>query len=196
MKFNENSPTPVQLSFEEGKEVMTRDPDAFRRLVQESLRRQVNAINKLSARGLRYRSHSHTLRTLTLSHSLSCFHTLIQIHKQAQAYLFIHLHSDLRFWDYGNSFLLEASRAGADVTLPPSSSPSLSTSPSSSPSSGAINQFRYPSYVQDIMGDIFSLGFGPFRWVCSSQDPRDLCKMSLMRLIEKEGEKENKNIFG
>ena len=37
-----------------------------------------------------------------------------------------------------------------------------------------VNQFRYPSYVQHIMGDIFSLGFGPFRWVCTSCDPDDL----------------------
>ena len=50
----------------------------------------------------------------------------------------------MRFWDYGNSFLLESSRAGADVTKEDGS-------------------FVYPSYVEDIMGDIFSLGFGPFR---------------------------------
>lgn len=62
-----------------------------------------------------------------------------------------------KFWDYGNSFLLEASLAGADVR-------------DSSTESG----FRYPSYVQHIMGDIFSLGFGPFRWVCLSGDPEDL----------------------
>ncbi|KAK3101952.1 hypothetical protein FSP39_007584 [Pinctada imbricata] len=63
------------------------------------------------------------------------------------------------FFDYGNAFLLEASRAGADVGW-----------------REGINgtKFRYPSYVQDIMGDIFSLGFGPFRWVCTSGDPRDL----------------------
>ncbi len=64
----------------------------------------------------------------------------------------------MTFWDYGNSFLLEASRAGADV------------------GDGGLDgkTFRYPSYVQDIMGDIFSLGFGPFRWVCTSGDPADL----------------------
>eukprot|EP01127_Copromyxa_protea_P023170 TRINITY_DN860_c0_g2_i1.p1 TRINITY_DN860_c0_g2~~TRINITY_DN860_c0_g2_i1.p1 ORF type:complete len:303 (+),score=78.42 TRINITY_DN860_c0_g2_i1:987-1895(+) len=61
----------------------------------------------------------------------------------------------MRFWDYGNSFLLEASRAKADVL----------------DSSG---KFIYPSYVEDIMGDIFSLGFGPFRWVCASGDEEDL----------------------
>ncbi|XP_070633147.1 urocanate hydratase isoform X3 [Bos indicus] len=62
------------------------------------------------------------------------------------------------FWDYGNAFLLEAQRAGADVGKP-----------------GANRtEFRYPSYVQHIMGDIFSQGFGPFRWVCTSGDPQDL----------------------
>ncbi|XP_024619168.1 urocanate hydratase [Neophocaena asiaeorientalis asiaeorientalis] len=62
------------------------------------------------------------------------------------------------FWDYGNAFLLEAQRAGADVGK-----------------TGANRtEFRYPSYVQHIMGDIFSQGFGPFRWVCTSGDPQDL----------------------
>lgn len=60
------------------------------------------------------------------------------------------------FWDYGNAFLLEASRAGADVLKDDGS-------------------FRYPSYVEDIMGPIcFDYGFGPYRWVCSSGDPLDL----------------------
>jgi len=60
------------------------------------------------------------------------------------------------FWDYGNAFLLEASRAGADVTR----------------DDGA---FRYPSYVEDIMGPMcFDYGFGPFRWVCTSGRPEDL----------------------
>ncbi|NCA76771.1 MAG: urocanate hydratase [Alphaproteobacteria bacterium] len=60
------------------------------------------------------------------------------------------------FWDYGNAFLLEASRAGADVVGPDGS-------------------FIYPSYVQDIMGPLFfDYGFGPFRWVCTSGDPHDL----------------------
>ena len=62
----------------------------------------------------------------------------------------------MKFWDYGNCFLLEASRAGAAVNLPSSAGDTRSV------------VFRYPSYVQDIMGDIFSLGFGPFRWVCTS----------------------------
>ncbi len=63
------------------------------------------------------------------------------------------------FFDYGNAFLLEASRAGADVMA-----------------ADGIN-FRYPSYVQDIMGPMFfDYGFGPFRWVCTSGDPEDLEK--------------------
>ncbi len=60
------------------------------------------------------------------------------------------------FFDYGNAFLLESSRAGADILLPD-------------------GRFRYPSYVQDIMGPMyFDYGFGPFRWVCLSEDPDDL----------------------
>ncbi|MDE5693221.1 MAG: urocanate hydratase, partial [Duncaniella sp.] len=60
------------------------------------------------------------------------------------------------FFDYGNSFLLESSRAGADVM-------------------NADGEFRYPSYVQDIMGPLFfDYGFGPFRWVCTSGTPEDL----------------------
>lgn len=62
------------------------------------------------------------------------------------------------FFDYGNAFLLEASRAGADIMT-------------------ADGKFRYPSYVQDIMGPLFfDYGFGPFRWVCMSQNPEDLAK--------------------
>jgi len=62
------------------------------------------------------------------------------------------------FFDYGNAFLLESSRAGADVLK-------------------ADGSFRYPSYVQDIMGPMyFDYGFGPFRWVCMSEDPEDLAK--------------------
>ncbi|XP_068763452.1 urocanate hydratase isoform X2 [Struthio camelus] len=106
---------PVQLSFEEAKQLLSANPGKFRTLVQESLRRQVAAINRLADKGM-------------------------------------------FFWDYGNAFLLEAQRAGADVEK-----------------RGANKtEFRYPSYVQHIMGDIFSLGFGPFRWVCTSGDPQDL----------------------
>ncbi len=104
---------PVGLSFEEAKTMMAENPDEFRRRVQESLRRQVTAINKLTARGM-------------------------------------------YFFDYGNAFLLESSRAGADVLNPDGT-------------------FRYPSYVQDIMGPLFfDYGFGPFRWVVTSGKPEDL----------------------
>lgn len=104
---------PVGLSYEESQRMMADEPEEFRKRVQQSLRRQVAAINKLTAAGM-------------------------------------------YFFDYGNAFLLEASRAGADVTLPD-------------------GRFRYPSYVQDIMGPLFfDYGFGPFRWVCSSGDPKDL----------------------
>ena len=65
---------------------------------------------------------------------------------------------DTYFFDYGNAFLLESSRAGADIMKP-------------------NGDFKYPSYVQDIMGPMcFDYGFGPFRWVCSSGDPKDLAK--------------------
>ena len=62
------------------------------------------------------------------------------------------------FFDYGNAFLLESSRAGADILKP-------------------NGDFKYPSYVQDIMGPMcFDYGFGPFRWVCTSGKPEDLAK--------------------
>jgi len=106
---------PAGLTFEESKAMMADDPEEFRKRVQESLRRQVTAINKLAARGM-------------------------------------------YFFDYGNAFLLESSRAGADITNPDGT-------------------FRYPSYVQDIMGPLFfDYGFGPFRWVCTSGNPDDLAK--------------------
>ena len=66
------------------------------------------------------------------------------------------------FFDYGNAFLLECSRAGADVLA---ENPTLG------------REFKYPSYVQDIMGPMcFDYGFGPFRWVCASGKPEDLQK--------------------
>ena len=66
--------------------------------------------------------------------------------------------SGMYFFDYGNAFLLQSARAGADILK-------------------ADGSFRYPSYVQDIMGPFyFDNGFGPFRWVCMSQDPEDLAK--------------------
>lgn len=70
-----------------------------------------------------------------------------------------HTQNGTYFFDYGNAFLLEASRAGADVM--------------------AENHidFKYPSYVQDILGPMcFDYGFGPFRWVCASGKPEDLQK--------------------
>ena len=106
---------PVGYGLEESKRMMAEEPERFREAVQASLRRQVDAINRLAAGGM-------------------------------------------YFFDYGNAFLLESSRAGADVLLPD-------------------GRFRYPSYVQDIMGPLyFDYGFGPFRWVCLSEDPADLAK--------------------
>ncbi len=104
---------PAGLSFEDGLSMIENDPEEFKKHVQESLRRQVSAINTLTDRGT-------------------------------------------RFWDYGNAFLLESRRAGADVTT-------------------ADGSFRYPSYVEDIMGPMcFDYGFGPFRWVCTSGSDADL----------------------
>jgi urocanate hydratase len=74
------------------------------------------------------------------------------------------------FFDYGNAFLLEASRAGADVMA-----------------ENGID-FKYPSYVQDIMGPMcFDYGFGPFRWVCASGNPEDLQKTDTIacKVLEK-----------
>ena len=104
---------PVGQSYEASNNMMASEPARFREKVQESLRRQVAAINKLAARGM-------------------------------------------YFFDYGNAFLLEASRAGADVVR-------------------RDGRFKYPSYVQDIMGPMFfDYGFGPFRWVCTSGKEEDL----------------------
>ncbi|MDV7105606.1 urocanate hydratase [Vibrio sp. TH_r3] len=104
---------PVGYSFEQSNEMMANQPEQFKQAVQDTLKRHVEAINKLTAKGM-------------------------------------------YFFDYGNAFLLEASRADADI----------------------VNQdgsFKYPSYVQDIMGPMcFDYGFGPFRWVCSSSDAKDL----------------------
>ena len=106
---------PAGLSFEEANEMMASQPELFKEKVYESLKRQVAAINKLTAQGM-------------------------------------------YFWDYGNAFLLEASRAGAEIF-------------------DNQGEFRYPSYVQDIMGPLFfDYGFGPFRWVCTSGKADDLQK--------------------
>ena len=104
---------PVGMSLEESNRMMAEDPDTFKERVFDSLRRQVAAINKLTAQGM-------------------------------------------YFFDYGNAFLLMSSRAGADIMKD-------------------AQHFRYPSYVQDIMGPMFfDYGFGPFRWACTSCSPTDL----------------------
>jgi urocanate hydratase len=84
------------------------------------------------------------------------------------------------FFDYGNAFLLEAGRAGADVLKP-------------------NGDFKYPSYVQDIMGPMFfDYGFGPFRWVCTSSDPKDLeiTDAIALEVLEKVKEAAPKEIIG
>ena len=104
---------PVGMTLEESKKMMAEKPEQFKECVYASLRRQVDAINRLSAKGM-------------------------------------------YFFDYGNAFLLTAGRAGADIWK-------------------ESGKFRYPSYVQDIMGPMFfDYGFGPFRWVCSSGKAEDL----------------------
>lgn len=106
---------PAGLTLEESQKMMASNPEKFKEKVQESLRRHVDAINKLADKGM-------------------------------------------YFFDYGNAFLLEASRAGADILK-------------------KDGKFKYSSYVQDIMGPMcFDYGFGPFRWVCTSSDPKDLEK--------------------
>ena len=105
---------PVGLRYEEANEMMATNPEEFKKHVQQSLIRQVKAINNHTKKGT-------------------------------------------YFFDYGNAFLLEASRAGAEVMA-----------------EDGI-RFRYPSYVQDIMGPMcFDYGFGPFRWVCTSGKDEDL----------------------
>lgn len=84
------------------------------------------------------------------------------------------------FFDYGNAFLLESSRAGADILK-------------------ADGAFRYPSYVQDIMGPLyFDYGFGPFRWVCMSERPEDLAKSDeiAVNILKKELETAPEEIQG
>ncbi|MBQ9356997.1 MAG: urocanate hydratase [Prevotella sp.] len=111
---------PVGYSLEQSQRMMAEEPERFKAAVQESLRRQVAAINSLAGKGM-------------------------------------------YFFDYGNAFLLEAGRAGAEVW-------SVATE-----SQQTERRFRYPSYVQDIMGPLFfDYGFGPFRWVCTSGNADDL----------------------
>ena len=107
---------PVEVSFEEANRLILEEPEVFKKRVQQSLRRQVAAINR---------------------------------HTQKGTY----------FFDYGNAFLLETSRAGSDIMA-----------------ENGID-FKYPSYVQDILGPMcFDYGFGPFRWVCTSGKSEDLDK--------------------
>ena len=141
---------PVGLTLEESKQMMAEDPEQFKQKVQASLRRQVAAINRLASRGM-------------------------------------------YFFDYGNAFLLEAGRAGADVfvngekktengelktengEVTAAKEKKADSSSQFSVLSSQLTTFRYPSYVQDIMGPMFfDYGFGPFRWVCTSGDPADL----------------------
>lgn len=107
---------PIDMSYEEANDLMSKDPASFKEAIYATLRRHAAAINKHTAKGT-------------------------------------------YFFDYGNAFLLEASRAGADIMA----------------ENG--KDFKYPSYVQDIMGPLcFDYGFGPFRWVCTSGNPEDLDK--------------------
>ena len=104
---------PQGMTYQDANDLMVTNPTLFKEKVQETLRKHVNAINKLSNKGM-------------------------------------------YFFDYGNAFLLEAKRSGADIL-------------------DKKGNFKYQSYVQDIMGPMcFDYGFGPFRWVCSSNDPNDL----------------------
>ncbi len=106
---------PVGLTLEESNQMMADNPTEFKKRVQETLVRHINAVNTLTEKGM-------------------------------------------YFFDYGNAFLLEVSRAGGDVLL-----------------NDGSGDFKYKSYVQDILGPMcFDYGFGPFRWVCTSADPADL----------------------
>jgi urocanate hydratase len=108
---------PAGLSLEESNAMMAEKPEQFKKEVQKSLVRHINAVNALNTQGM-------------------------------------------YFFDYGNAFLLEVSRAGGDVF---------------EKDNKASGEFRYRSYVQDILGPMcFDFGFGPFRWVCTSAKAEDL----------------------
>jgi len=94
-----------------------------------------------------------------ISNNPDSFHNEVQNSLIRHANAINSMSSDgMYFWDYGNAFLLECSRAGADIH-------------------NKEGRFRYPSYVEDIMGPMcFDYGFGPFRWVCTSGDQIDLQK--------------------
>ena len=82
---------------------------------------------------------------------------LSSLRRHYQAIDFLAEKEGLIFWDYGNAFLLEVSRSGGGLDISAQQSQADS-------SIGQSNRFKYPSYMQDVMGDIFSLGFGPFRY--------------------------------
>jgi len=106
---------PVGFSLEESNKMMAEEPEKFKKEVQKTLVRHINAVNTLHEKGM-------------------------------------------YFFDYGNAFLLEVSRAGGNVFK-----------------AGSKEEFKYNSYVQDILGPMcFDYGFGPFRWVCTSAKPEDL----------------------
>ncbi len=106
---------PAGFSLKDSNKMMAEQPEQFKKEVQKTLVRHINAVNALTAKGM-------------------------------------------YFFDYGNAFLLEVSRAGGDVFA-----------------NKEAGEFKYKSYVQDILGPMcFDFGFGPFRWVCTSAKPEDL----------------------
>lgn len=127
---------PAGLSLEESNQMMADEPAQFKKEVQASLVRHINAVNSLHQKGM-------------------------------------------YFFDYGNAFLLEVSRAGGDVFK-----------------NKEAGEFKYNSYVQDILGPMcFDYGFGPFRWVCTSASENDLRKtdeiaLSVLEEIYKTAPKE------
>ncbi len=115
---------PAGISLEESNKMMAEQPEQFKKEVQKTLVRHINAVNILAGNGM-------------------------------------------YFFDYGNAFLLEVSRAGGDVFA-----------------NKEAGEFKYKSYVQDILGPMcFDYGFGPFRWVCTSAKPEDLAMTDKLALI-------------
>jgi urocanate hydratase len=106
---------PQGFTLDESNNMMAEEPERFKKEIQKTLVRHINAVNAFTEKGM-------------------------------------------YFFDYGNAFLLEVSRAGGEVFA-----------------EGKNDEFRYKSYVQDILGPMcFDYGFGPFRWVCTSTKPEDL----------------------
>ncbi len=118
---------PQGFSLEESNRLMAEEPEVFKKEIQKTLVRHINAVNAFAKKGM-------------------------------------------YFFDYGNAFLLEVSRAGGDVFL-----------------NGTSGDFKYNSYVQDILGPMcFDYGFGPFRWVCTSANEKDLATTDALALEELE----------